>query len=79
MGQDQNEEFEEFKKIEKLQEKPIKIINFLPLNALIEKQMYEMNILKLKDFIMLHSNEDTSKGFVSNKAFRITVNSFLTN
>ena len=28
---------EEFKKTEKLQEKPIRIINFLPLNAPIEK------------------------------------------
>ena len=50
-GQDQNEEF---KKIEKLQEKAIRIINFLPLNAPAEKQIYEMNILKLKDLIMLH-------------------------
>ena len=32
--QDQNEEF---KKIEKLQEKAIRIINFLPLNAPVEK------------------------------------------
>ena len=31
------------------------IINFLPLNAPVEKQMYEMNILKLKDFIMLQN------------------------
>ena len=51
-GQDQSEEF---KKIEKLQEKAISIINFLPLNAPVEKQIYEMNILKLKDFIMLQS------------------------
>ena len=51
-GQDQNEEF---KKIEKLQEKAIRIISFLPLNATVEKQMYEMNILKLKDFIMLQN------------------------
>ena len=50
-GQDQNE----FKKIEKLQEKAIKIINFLPLNPPVEKQMYKMNILKLKDFIMLRN------------------------
>ena len=48
-GPDQNEEF---KKIEKLQEKAIRIINFLPLNAPVAKQIYEMNILKLKDFIM---------------------------
>ena len=51
-GQDQSEEF---KKIEKLQEKAIRIVNFLPLNATVEKQMYEMNILKLKDFIMLQN------------------------
>ena len=44
-GQDQNEEF---KKIEKLQQKVIRIISFLPLNATVEKQMYGMNILKLK-------------------------------
>ena len=44
--QDQNEEF---KNIEKLQEKALRIISFLPLNATVEKQMYEMNILKLKD------------------------------
>ena len=41
-------------KIEKLQEKAIRIINFLPVNATVEKQMHEMNIIKLKDFIMLH-------------------------
>ena len=51
-GQDQNEEF---KKIEKLQEKSIRITNLLPLNAPFEKQMYEMNILKLKNFIMLQN------------------------
>ena len=51
-GQDQNKEF---KKVEKLQEKAIKIIIFLPLNVPVEKQMYEMNILKLKDFIMLQN------------------------
>ena len=49
-GQDRNEEF---KKIEKLQEKAIRMINFLSLNATVKKQMYEMNILKLKEFIML--------------------------
>ena len=43
----------DFKKIEKLQGKAIIIINFLPLNAPVEKQKYEMNILKLQDFIML--------------------------
>ena len=35
--QDQNEEF---KKTEKLQEKPIRIINFLPVNAPIEKYVW---------------------------------------
>ena len=35
--------------------KAIRIINFLPLNAPVENQMYEMNILKLKDFIMLQN------------------------
>ena len=51
-GQDQNEEF---KKMEKLREKAIRIINFLPLNAPVEKQMYEINIQKEKDFIMLQN------------------------
>ena len=51
-GQGQNKEF---KKIEKLQEKAIKIINFLSLNAPVEKQMYKTNILKLKDLIMLQN------------------------
>ena len=51
-GQDQNEEF---KKIEKLQEKAIRIISSLSTNATVEKQMDEMNILKLKDFIMLQN------------------------
>ena len=46
MGQDQNEKF---KKIEKLQEKVTRIIIFLLLNAPVEKQMYEMNMVKLKD------------------------------
>ena len=49
-GQNQNEEF---KKIEELQEKAMRIINFLPSNAPVEKQMYDMIIIKLKDFIML--------------------------
>ena len=44
-GQDQNEEF---KKIEKLQQKIIRIISFLPLNTTVEKKMYGMNILELK-------------------------------
>ena len=33
----------------------IGITNFLPLNARVEKQMYEINILKLKNFIMLQN------------------------
>ena len=40
----------------KLQEKTIKIINFLLLNASAEKQMHETNILKPKDFIHSCSN-----------------------
>ena len=51
-GQDQNEEF---KKTEKLQEKAVRIINFLPLNAPVEKRIYEINILKLNDFVMLQN------------------------
>ena len=39
---------EKCKKIEKLQQKVIRIISFLPLNAAVEKQMYGINILKLK-------------------------------
>ena len=46
---------EDFKKIEKLQGKAIRIINVLPINTLVEKQKYEMNILKLHDFIMLRN------------------------
>ena len=45
----------EFKKIEKFQGKVIRIINVLPLNATVEKQVYEIDILKLKDFIMLQN------------------------
>ena len=41
--------------MEKLQEKAIRIINFLPLNVPVEKQMYEINIQKEKDFIMLQN------------------------
>ena len=58
-------------KTEKLQGKEIRIINFLTLNAQVEKQKYEMNILKLKDFIMLRNilfvkgclNENVSGSF----------------
>ena len=45
----------DFKKIEKRYGKAIRIINLLPLNAPVEKQKCEMNILKLKDFIMLRN------------------------
>ena len=38
-----------------LQGKAIRIVNFLPLNAPVEKQMYKMRIPKLKDFIMLQN------------------------
>ena len=65
-GQDQNEEF---KKIEKLQEKAIRIISFLPLNATVEKLMCEMNILKLKDFGMLQNIlfvKDKLKNYLGN-------------
>ena len=51
-GQDQNEEF---KKTEKRLEKAIRRISFLPLNATVKKQMYEMNMFKLKDFIILQN------------------------
>ena len=51
-GQDQSEEF---KKIEKIQEKAIRIINFLPLNAPQLKNRCMKWILKLKDFIMLQN------------------------
>ena len=60
-----------FKNIEKIQGKAIRILNFLPLNAPFEKQKYEMNILKLKVFIMLRNilfvkdclNENAPGGF----------------
>ena len=44
---------EDFKKIEKLLGKARRTLNFLPLNAPVEKRKNEMNILKLKEFIML--------------------------
>ena len=49
-GQEQSNEF---KKIEKHQEKAIKIIEFLPNDAPITKTMKELKILKLKDSITL--------------------------
>ena len=39
----------------KLQEKAIRTINFIPVNAPGEKQIYEMNILNLDDLIMLQN------------------------
>ena len=46
----------EFKKIiETLQEKAIRIINFLPNNAPVSKEMHKLRILKLKDFITLQN------------------------
>ena len=45
----------EFKKIETLQEKAIRIIKFLPSNAPVSKEMQKLKILKLKDFITLQN------------------------
>ena len=64
----------EFKKIEKLQEKAIKIIKFLPNDA--PKTMKELKILKLKDFITLQNilfvkDSLTNEGITSfNKIFQ---------
>ena len=41
----------EFKKIETLQEKAIRIIKFLPDNAPFSEEMHKLRILKLIDFI----------------------------
>ena len=63
-----------FKKIEKLQEKAIKIIKFLPNDA--PKTMKELKILKLKDFITLQNilfvkDSLTNEGMTSfNKIFQ---------
>ena len=43
------------KKKEILQEKAIRIINFLPNNAPVSKEMHKLRILKLKDFITLQN------------------------
>ena len=43
----------EFKKIEALQKKVIRIIKFLPSNAPVSKEIHKLRILKLKDFITL--------------------------
>ena len=45
----------EFKKIETLEDKAIRIINFLPNNAPVSKEMHQLRILKLKDFITLQN------------------------
>ena len=45
----------EFKKIETLQEKAIRIIKFLPNNNPVSKEMYKSRILKLKHFITLQN------------------------
>ena len=42
-------------KIEKLQEKTIQIIKFLPNNAQVLKEMHKLKIIKLKDFITLQN------------------------
>ena len=43
----------EFKKIEILQEKAIRIKKFIPNNAPVSKEKHKLRILKLKDFIIL--------------------------
>ena len=45
----------EFKKIETLQEKAIRIIKFLPNNAPVSKEMHKLRILKQKDVIRLQN------------------------
>ena len=45
----------EFKKIEALEEKAIRIIKFLPNNAPVSTEMHKLRILKLKDFITLQN------------------------
>ena len=49
------EHSDELEKIEKLQEKAIKIIKFLPNNAPVTKTMKELKVLKLKDLITLQN------------------------
>lgn len=41
--------------IEKLQEKDIRLIKFIPSNASVLKEMNELKILKIKDFITLNN------------------------
>ena len=45
----------EFKIIETLQEKAIRIIKFSPNNAPVSKEVHELRILKLKDFITIQN------------------------
>ena len=45
----------EFKKIETLQDKAIRIVKFLPNNVPVSKEMHKLRILKLKDFITLQN------------------------
>ena len=65
----------EFKRIEKLQEKATEIIKFLPNDAPMTKTMKELKILKLKDFstlqnILFVKDSLTNKGMTSfNKIF----------
>ena len=66
----------ELKKKGKLQEKTIRIIKFLPNDALVTKSMKELKILRLKDFITLQNilflkDSLTSEGMTSfNKIFQ---------
>ena len=45
----------EFKKIETLQKKAIRIIRFLPNNAPVSNEMHKLRIIKLKYFITLQN------------------------
>ena len=49
--------WEEFKKIEKLQEKAIRIINFLPLNVTVEKHIWN-EYTKTKAKGLHHASEN---------------------
>ena len=45
----------EFKEIEILREKAVRLMKFQPNNAPVSKEMHKLRILKLKDFITLQS------------------------
>ena len=45
----------EFRKIENLEEKAIRITKFLPNNAPVFKEMHKLKILKVKDFITIQN------------------------